>query len=66
MLLCASNIPVAAIAVGIQAQHVLIAEVSPQSKESATEEFVELYNPNETPVDVTGWKLQYRKRSQHR
>jgi Lamin Tail Domain len=60
VLLCASNIPVAAVAVGEPAQHVLIVEVSPQSGQSATEEFIELYNPNETPVDVTGWKLQYR------
>lgn len=39
---------------------VMIIEVSPQSSGSASEEFVELYNPGSEAVDVTGWRLQYR------
>ena len=38
---------------------VLISEVQTGSVESASQEFIELYNPNEQSVDLTDWKLQY-------
>src|SRR5687768_4863109 len=40
--------------------HVLISEIQTASNESASEEFVELYNPLDTKVDVTDWRLEYR------
>ncbi|MBX7100055.1 MAG: lamin tail domain-containing protein [Myxococcaceae bacterium] len=42
---------------------VLLSEVSAASATSASDEFVELYNPNPTPVAIGGWKLQYRSQA---
>ena len=53
--------PVAALAA--DTPHVLIVGVQTESSSSASEEFVELYNPGDQTVDVTGWKLQYRSAS---
>lgn len=41
-------------------QPIVITEIQTGSVSDATAEFVELYNPNDTSVDVTGWQLQYR------
>ncbi len=43
--------------------NILISEIQTAGQSDATEEFVELYNPNEEPIDVTGWQLQYRAAS---
>ncbi|HVI68929.1 MAG TPA: lamin tail domain-containing protein [Magnetospirillaceae bacterium] len=43
--------------------HILITEIQTAGAGDATEEFVELYNPSDDPVDVTGWQLQYRAAS---
>jgi hypothetical protein len=43
--------------------HIVISELQTGGTSDATEEFVELYNPSETTVDVTGWLLQYRAAS---
>jgi len=42
---------------------ILISEFQTGGTSDATEEFVEVYNPNDTEVDVTGWQLQYRAAS---
>lgn len=42
---------------------VLISEIQTAGATDATEEFVELYNPSDTAVDVTGWLIQYRAAS---
>ena len=43
--------------------HIIISELQTGGAQDATEEFVELYNPNSTAVDITGWQLQYRAAS---
>jgi len=43
---------------------IMISEFQTGGASDATEEFVELYNPNETDLDITGWQLQYRAASQ--
>jgi phosphatidylserine/phosphatidylglycerophosphate/cardiolipin synthase-like enzyme len=40
--------------------HVVIGELSTGSSSSATDEFLELYNPTESAIDISGWKLQYK------
>ena len=40
-------------------QKVLISEIAVAGA-TASDEFVELYNPNTTEVDISGWKLQYK------
>ena len=57
--------PVRAIAVGNNqpTTHVMISELSTGSVGSASDEYVELYNPSDEEVDVSGWELQYRSAS---
>jgi len=45
------------------AKPILITELQTGGSSDATEEFVELYNPNDTAIDITGWQLQYRAAS---
>ncbi|MBZ4415477.1 lamin tail domain-containing protein [Myxococcus sp. RHSTA-1-4] len=40
--------------------HVVISELSARGVTSDTDEFVELYNPTGSDVDLSGWKLQYK------
>ena len=47
-------------AIEVEPQNILIVELQTASEESAGEEFVELHNPNDVPMDVTGWLLQYK------
>lgn len=58
----ASNVT-AVVAADEPTKRILIAEVSPEAKDSASKEFVVLYNPNTIQMDVTGWMLQYRSAS---
>ncbi len=44
-------------------QSILIVELQTGSSDAAGEEFVELYNPNETEVDLTDWLIQYKSAS---
>jgi phosphatidylserine/phosphatidylglycerophosphate/cardiolipin synthase-like enzyme len=41
------------------AAHVVISELETRGA-TAYDEFVELYNPTESPVDLAGWKMQYK------
>ncbi|RKH32957.1 amidohydrolase [Corallococcus praedator] len=52
----------AAITVSLVANvgHVVISEVCGGTTASATDEFVELYNPTNQDVSIGGWKVQYR------
>lgn len=43
--------------------NILITEIQTGGVSTATEEFVEIYNPNSVSVDITGWLLQYRSAS---
>ncbi len=53
-LLFAANVAQAA------ANHVVISEFATRGPTAATDEFVELYNPTNAPIDISGWKLQYK------
>jgi hypothetical protein len=44
---------------GLCKQSVLIAEFRTRNGTSATDEYVELYNPGDTSVNLGGWKLVY-------
>lgn len=39
------------------ANHVVISEVQVGTTEDADDEFIELYNPTASPIDLTGWRL---------
>jgi hypothetical protein len=54
---------VIAVAAGETARHILIAEISPEAKDSSSKEYVVLHNPNAFDVDTSGWLLQYRSAS---
>ena len=40
-------------------QNLLITEVQTGSESSASQEFVEVYNPRDDSVNLTGWRLEY-------
>ena len=42
------------------ANHVVISEFATRGPSAATDEFIELYNPTESPINIGGWKLQYK------
>lgn len=65
-ILCVGQVqPVlAADALAPAPQRILITEVQTGGTSDATQEFVELYNPNDSAISVTGWQLQYRAASQ--
>ncbi len=60
LLLLALFAPVAAFAA---ANHVVISEFASRGPTSATDEFVELYNPTSAPISLSGWKLQYKSQA---
>ena len=43
--------------------HLLVNEVQTQSSQSASEEFVELFNPCANAIDLSGWSFVYRSAS---
>ena len=63
-ILCIGNMPAAhAESTETLPPHVVISEIQTGGTQDATEEFVELFNLGEAPVDITGWQLQYRAAS---
>ena len=50
---------IAASSASAAANHVVIGEYATRGPGSATDEFVELYNPTANPIAMGGWKLQY-------
>ena len=46
-----------------QADHVMISELRYYETSQVNEEFVELYNPTNFSVDVSGWHIQYKSRT---
>ncbi len=56
----AALLPSAKVSAGI-ANHIVISEIQ-VAGDVASDEFVELYNPTNQPIDLTGWRL-YRKNS---
>jgi hypothetical protein len=44
-------------------QHIVIAAVQTGEPAASGKDFIELYNPTASVIDVTGWKLQYRAAS---
>ena len=42
------------------ANHVVISQFATRGPTAATDEFIELYNPTGSAVDMSGWKLQYK------
>ena len=45
------------------ATHVVISEFATRGPSAATDEFVELYNPTDNPINIAGWKQQYKSTS---
>src|SRR5689334_6709111 len=45
------------------ASHVVISEVASRGPAGATDEFVEIYNPTSSSLDLSGWKLQYKSQT---
>jgi len=44
--------------------HVVISEIATAGPAgAASDEFVELYNPTGSPVDISGWRLQYKSQT---
>jgi hypothetical protein len=62
LLLSVVGNPVPVLAVGEQ-PNIMIAEISPETADSPSKEYVQLYNPGRNAVGVTGWRLQYRSAS---
>jgi hypothetical protein len=40
--------------------HVVISEFAPGGPAGANDEFIELYNPTNAAIDISGWRVQYR------
>src|SRR5258706_8087657 len=59
-LLLAAPIPALVPAARAVVNHVVISEFATRGPTAATDEFVELYNPTDNPVSLSGWKLQYK------
>ena len=43
----------------VMTDHVVISEVAVAGTTGANDEFVELYNPTNAEVDISGWRIQY-------
>ncbi len=47
----------------ISLSHVVISEFTTRGPNGSSDEFVEVYNPTNYAIDITGWKLQYQSAS---
>jgi hypothetical protein len=47
-------------ALDLPADHIVITEIQTGSVAQSGEEFVELHNPTDEPLDLTGWTLEYK------
>src|SRR5258706_246641 len=59
-LVLTAPLPGLAPAAGAVVNHVVISEFATRGLTAATDEFVELYNPTDDPISLSGWKLQYK------
>lgn len=67
-VLCALSVPATSRAIDeqvteVEVSKISISELSPASKQSASDEYIVLYNHGTRPVNVAGWLLQYRSAS---
>ncbi|MFP2900536.1 amidohydrolase family protein [Corallococcus sp. 4LFB] len=53
----------AAVTVAVPQGHVVISEISGQGLTVNADDYIELYNPTDAEVTITGWKLLYRTAS---
>ncbi|MFH0891464.1 MAG: lamin tail domain-containing protein [Candidatus Falkowbacteria bacterium] len=44
----------------VKADHIVISEVAVSGFNSPTHEFVQLYNPTASAIDLSGWRIQYK------
>ncbi len=44
----------------VEAENVVISEIKTAGSGGADDEWIELYNPTDLPVDLSGWSIQYR------
>jgi len=63
LVLCIAGNSVPAAAIPEELHHLIITEVSPEALDGASKESIQIYNPNLTDVDITGWIIQYRSAS---
>src|SRR5882724_12333857 len=59
-LLLAAPIPALVSVARAVVNHVVISEFATRGPTAATDEFIELYNPTDNPINMSGWKLQYK------
>jgi hypothetical protein len=62
-VILAANSTIVPVGAAPDPPHIIISELQTGGASDATEEFVELYNPGDNTIDVTGWLLQYRAAS---
>ncbi|MBL7053529.1 MAG: lamin tail domain-containing protein, partial [Candidatus Portnoybacteria bacterium] len=41
------------------AENLIISEIAVQGSNGASDEFIEIYNPTDSPINLSGWSLQY-------
>lgn len=46
-----------------QTNHIVISELATRGPSSASDEFVEIYNPTTNDIDISGWKLEYKSQT---
>ena len=49
----------ASISILATAENLIISEIAVQGSNGASDEFIEIYNPTDSPINLSGWSLQY-------